>query len=35
MPEIFKWIIPLAMGAVVIVLGMGLVNMMRGGKTKT
>ena len=31
MPEIFKWIIPLAMGAVVIVLGMGLVNMMRGG----
>ena len=35
MPEIFKWIIPLAMGAVVIVLGMGLVNMMRGGSAST
>lgn len=31
MSELFKWIIPIAMGAVVIVLGMGLVNMMRGG----
>lgn len=35
MPEIFKWIIPIAMGAVVIVLGMGLVNMMKGGSAST
>lgn len=35
MPELFKWIIPIAMGAVVIVLGFGLVNMMRGGSANT
>ena len=35
MPELFKWIIPLAMSAVVIVLGFGLVNMMRGGSPNT
>ena len=35
MPEIFKWIIPIAMGAVVIVLGMGLTNMLKGGNANT
>ncbi len=35
MPDIFRWVIPLAMGAVVIVLGMGLVNMMKGGSANT
>ncbi len=31
MPDILKWLIPLAMACVVIVLGRGLINMMRGG----
>ncbi|MBY0610610.1 MAG: twin transmembrane helix small protein [Beijerinckiaceae bacterium] len=35
MPDVFKWIIPIAMGAVVIVLGFGLANMMRGGSANT
>jgi Hypoxia induced protein conserved region len=35
MPDIFRWVIPFAMAAVVIVLGMGLINMMKGGSSNT
>ncbi len=35
MSDILKWITPLALAAVVIVLGMGLINMMRGGSPNT
>lgn len=31
MEEVFRWILPLAVGAVAIVLILGLLNMLRGG----
>lgn len=33
--DIFSYIVPVAMGAVLIVLLMGLANMMRGGSANT
>ena len=35
MSDILKWIAPLAIATVVVVLGMGLINMMRGGSSNT
>ncbi len=35
MPEFYRWIIPISMGAVLIVLLMGLGNMLRGGSGNT
>ena len=35
MPDLFKWLIIIAMASVVFVLGKGLVNMMRNGSAST
>ncbi len=35
MSNVLNWIAPLAIIAVVVVLGMGLINMMRGGSSNT
>lgn len=35
MSDILKWVAPLAIATVVVVLGMGLINMMRGGSSNT
>ena len=35
MSDILKWIAPVSLVVVLIVLGMGLINMMRGGSANT
>jgi Hypoxia induced protein conserved region len=31
MNTVFSWLVPISIGSVAVVLGLGLVNMMRGG----
>jgi Hypoxia induced protein conserved region len=31
MNAVFSWLVPISIGSVAVVLGLGLVNMMRGG----